>query len=104
MRAERFAPATVRALGGLLVWAAHFAALYGATGLACARGFPESLPWTIGGVTFAALVANGALALSSLRAATAGDILDWLAVSGAAVSTLAVIWQAFPILVIPICG
>jgi hypothetical protein len=104
MRAERFALASLRATGGLLVWAAHFGVLYGATGLACARGFPESVPWTIGGVTLAALVANGALALSGLRAAASADILDWLTASGAAISTLAVILQALPVLMVPVCG
>jgi hypothetical protein len=104
MRAERFAQAMLRATGGLLVWAVHFGVLYGATGLACARDFPASVPWTIGGVTLAAIVTNGALAVSGVRAATSGDILDWLTVSVAAISTLAVIWQALPVLMVPICG
>jgi hypothetical protein len=104
MRAEKFTPATLRATGGLLVWAAHFAALYGVTGLACARGFPDSVPWTIGGVTLAALAANAALALSGLRAVAASDVLDWLTAAGAAISTVAVMWQALPIVMIPICG
>jgi hypothetical protein len=104
MRAERFALASLRATGGLLVWGAHFGVLYGATGLACARDFPASLPWTIGGVTLAAVAANGTLAASGLRADASGDILDWLAASGAALSTVAVFWQALPILMVPICG
>jgi hypothetical protein len=104
MRAEKFALATLRATGGLLVWAAHFGVLYGATGLACARDFPVPVPWIIGAVTLAALVANGVLLVSGLRAAASADILDWLTASGAAISTLAVILQAFPILMVPICG
>jgi hypothetical protein len=103
MRAERFTPATLRATGGLIVWVAHFGVLYGVTGLACARGFPESVAWTIGGATLMALAANGALAFSGLRAAPA-DILDWLTASGAAVSIVAVVWQALPVLMVPICG
>ncbi len=104
MRAERFALAMLRATGGLLVWGAHFGMLYGATGLACARDFSASVPWTIAGATLAAVVANGALAVSGVRAAASGDILDWLTVSIAAISMLAVVWQALPVLMVPICG
>ena len=104
MRAERFALATLRATGGLLVWAAHFGVLYGTTGLACARDFSESVPWTIAGATLAAVVANGVLAVSGLRVAASGDILDWLTASGAAISTVTVVWQALPVLMVPICG
>jgi hypothetical protein len=104
MRAERFALATLRAAGGLLVWATHFAVLYGTTGLACARDFSASVPWTIGGATLAAVVANAVLAVSGVRAVESGGILDWLTASLAGISALAVIWQAFPTLMLPICG
>src|SRR5690606_4495033 len=33
---------------GVVVWALHFTAAYGYTGLACARGMAASVPWVVG--------------------------------------------------------
>jgi hypothetical protein len=38
---------------GPALWALHFAALYGFTALACARGFAGAVPWVIAAATLA---------------------------------------------------
>jgi hypothetical protein len=90
-------------LGGLLVWAAHFFAVYAAASL-----FPGDPRGNVVALaaTLAALGANIALlrwALASRR--SAGDGLDrWtsrLGAGAAALSLIAVIWQGLPALTFP---
>ena len=40
--------AALRMALGVMVWAAHFAVVYGFTALACARGFASAAPWVVG--------------------------------------------------------
>ena len=64
---------------GVLVWALHFAALYGFTALACARGFGGAVPW-FGG--FAALVALAAmLVIVARNLPRRAEFEGWMSVS-----------------------
>lgn len=86
-------------LGGLVVWAAHFFAAYIAASL-----FPgsDTARWLTAGATVAALAADGAILLWTLRAPGVG--LDrWirqLGAIGATLSLVAVLWQGLPALLI----
>jgi len=89
--------AWVLILAGLIVWAAHFFALYG-----IASVFP-GLPvarWLTLAVTVPALAADGAILVHALRGRSSDDRLDrWiagLASLGAALSVVAVLWQGLP--------
>ena len=105
--------------GGLVVWAAHFGAIYATAALACERGLTETrllgLPFVPAMVAALTLLALGALGLV-VRGAEAGRAppLDeggeaeprftaWLALAGAALGGLAVLFQAVPAMVLPAC-
>ena len=87
---------------GILLWALHFTAIYGFTALACARDFPRAVPWVIGAATLVA--AALAVALIATRWRRRGDFLDWITAGVAAFALLAILWEAFPVLVVPACG
>ena len=87
-------------LGGLTVWTAHFFALYAIGSVL--PGQCEARWWVLA-ATVPALAANG-LILWRTVGPGGGDSLDgWIArvgAGGAALSLLAVIWQALPALMI----
>ena len=89
----------LRISSGPLLWALHFAVLYGFTALACARGFAHSVPWVIGVAT---LVLGAAAAFFILRSSK-DQFIGWLAAALAALSLLAMVWQAVPVLIVPAC-
>lgn len=84
-----------------LVWAAHFALLYGFTALACGRGFGGAVPWVAGGATLAAI---GALALIAWRHRRRGEFSAWLTLALAGLALLAVLYETVPLFIVPICA
>jgi hypothetical protein len=82
------------------VWALHFGAIYGFTGLACARGWERAVPWTAGGATLVA----AAVALFLLLKNLSPDFQRWLAAALAAVALVAILFEGFPVLVLPACA
>lgn len=85
---------------GAIVWAAHFAALYGVTALACARGFPNLVPWTV-------VIAGGAAAallVLVLRTAHTDDFVGWTTAAIAVAALLAVAWESAAGLLVPACA
>lgn len=82
-------------LSGLVVWAAHFFAIYIAASV-----FPgsDTARWLALAATIAALAADGAILFRTLR--PGGEAFErWvrqLGAFGAALSTLAVLWQGLP--------
>ena len=50
-----FVATTLRMTAGIIVWAVHFAAIYGYAALACARGFAVPVPAVVGIATILAL-------------------------------------------------
>jgi hypothetical protein len=85
---------------GPLLWALHLTALYGFTALACARGFAHAVPWVI---AVATLVLGAAAALLMLRFSKP-QFMDWLTAALAALSLVAIVWQALPVLLVSPCG
>jgi hypothetical protein len=95
-------------LSGLLVWAGHFLLVYVATALLCARTSAGAfIPFFILLATVlavAALAAVAVLARRRLRHESSGRrLLARLAIFGAAIALVAVIWQAMPAGFLPSC-
>jgi hypothetical protein len=106
--------------GGLVIWAAHFTAIYATTALACERGLDGThllgLPFVPAMVAAWTLLALGGLGLM-MRGALAGlgapldeggeaepRFTRWFALAGAALAALAVLFQAVPAMVLPACA
>ena len=88
-------------LGGLTVWAAHFFVLYG---IASILPGSRAAAWLVLIATLTAAAAAGAVLHRALAMARGTDALErWSAqigTVGAAVSLLAILWQAAPALLI----
>lgn len=89
----------LRISSGPLLWALHFAVLYGFTALACARGLAAAIPWVAGVSTLALAAAAATLMVRTSKE----QFVDWLAAALAAFSLLAMIWQALPVLLVSAC-
>lgn len=96
-----FAATALRLSAGVLVWALHFAAIYGFTALACARQLPAPVPWAVALATLAA--AAGCLLILRQELARPG-FEAWLAAGLAALALLAIVWEALPVLMVPPCA
>lgn len=97
-----FMAAALRASGGGIAWALHFAVIYGVTALACARGMAGVVPWTIG---LATLVAGAAcLVLTWMGWQRRDEFEAWLSATLAALALFAIVLQAVPVLMVTPCG
>ena len=87
-------------LGGLVVWTAHFFALYAIASVLPGQGEAR---WWVLAATFPALAANGLILWKTIGPGNNDPLDRWIArvgAGGAALSLLAVIWQALPALMI----
>jgi hypothetical protein len=91
---------TLRVAYGPLIWLVHFGILYGFNALACARGFPGAVPWVVAAATLILAVPVGLLVLGKRK----GQFVDWLSAALAALSLLAILWQALPALMVSPCA
>lgn len=93
--------AYLRISAGVIVWAIHFAVVYGITALACARGAAALVPWTVGGATLVA----GALALVVIARGfiKRREFESWLSAALAGFALIAIVWEAIPVLLVPLC-
>lgn len=103
---------------GFFAWAAQFTVVYGATSLACFRGFADVtldgvgvVPATIAAATLVALTVTGMVIVVALarwrRLAKGPDAAHFLNVSTILVSGLAVVaivWTGLPALILPACA
>jgi hypothetical protein len=109
------------AMGGLLVWAAHFSLIYTFNALACARQSASTQVWGVGlvpsvvvGLTLIALACALAILLLALwRKGPArfwqadrqvDEFMRYTAIGIAALSLLAIAWSGVPALVVSPCG
>lgn len=100
---------------GPLVWAVHFLTIYGFTALACARGLTSGaanvVVGFIGAVTLLAATVLGVTIWLAVRNRRPPPILPatsefthWLATAINSLALLAVVWEAMPVLFVPICA
>lgn len=88
---------------GVIVWALHFAAIYGFTALACARGFPQAVPWVVAIATAAAVAAVLFFIVVSWKQEN-HDFEAWMTRGIAGFALVAILWEAIPVWVVPTCA
>jgi hypothetical protein len=98
---------------GPIVWGLHFLAIYGFTGVVCARALPDAR-WLGIGWSGWVVVAMGVLALAVLAGwlrmrpiSPAPDdrrFLRWTAVALAGLATLAIVWETLAVFLVPGCA
>jgi hypothetical protein len=106
-----FTATALRLSAGIIVWAMHFAIIYGFTGLACARRYTESgdtwialVPWVIGIATAAALAAALVLLTPVIRSPRKAPFVEWVSGWIAAFAMIAIVLEAAAVLWVPACG
>jgi len=115
MGETRFLAALGQLLGGMIVWAACFAAAYGMAAYVCARGLGDEtvlgiaiLPFGLGAITLAALAATGLIALAAYRRPAGTDaeprrFLHSTALLVALLAIVAILWNGLPALLFAGC-
>lgn len=88
--------------GGALCWALHFAAIYGFTGVACARGMGGAVAWGIAAFTLAACMGAGLVLRAALRRRETFE--HWLAAAVAGAALVAILWEALSALLVNTCA
>lgn len=96
-----FALTALRIGAGVIVWTLHFAAIYGVTGLACARGWTSIVAPSIGAATALAAAACIAIIVAGWR--RRAEFESWLSASVGALALVAIAYEAIPVLIVPIC-
>jgi hypothetical protein len=86
----------------IVLWAVHFAVLYGYTGLACARGYGHTISWVIAGATLAAVPLTAAIAARGWR--ERAQFTGWLTASVAAFALIAMSYEALAAILTPACA
>lgn len=121
MSVRTFTWQSLFALGGLLVWFAHFSLIYAVNAVVCSRGLARV---EVGGIGLAPLVIAILTALALLavfvlwrkagspqRAPSAdaaetpgAGVLRYLAAGSALFGAVAIVWETLPILIVRTCG
>jgi hypothetical protein len=114
MQTSAFTRAFLLMFSGPIIWAAHFFAIYGVTGLACARQFAHEewfgvsiVLWTIGAITLAALAAILLIVFKAASVKTARDdarFIQWITAGLGLFSIVAIFWEITPAALLPICA
>jgi hypothetical protein len=96
-----FVATVLRMSSGVIVWALHFAAIYGFTALACARGWGSLVPGAVALASAAALVALMAVVVAGWR--RRGEFESWMSAALGGFAFLAIVYEAITVLIIPAC-
>lgn len=97
-----FAATALRMSSGVMVWAVHFAAIYGFTGLACARGWGPLVPPAVALVTGVALAAALAVIVAGSRKRR--EFESWMSAALAGFAFIAIVYEGIAVLIVPACG
>lgn len=114
MQASPFTHNFLLIFAGPLIWAVHFIAIYGFTGILCAR-LSARLEWFgIGivswGIVVATIIAIAAIGAVYLWAAPKRAVQDnrafiqWMSAALSLLSIIAILWETLPIFLIPACA
>jgi hypothetical protein len=102
MSDTRFDRPAVAMSAPVVIWALHFGAIYGATGVACARGAPQAAVVAVGVATLLAAVL---LLVVVVRAwARRVRFEAWIAAALGGFALLGVLWEAVPVLIVEACA
>lgn len=96
-----FASTVLRMASGAIVWALHFAALYGGAALACARGESRLLPVLVVGSTVAGVALCVVIVMRAYPARR--EFSQWMTAGVAAIAALAMVWEGLAALLAPAC-
>jgi hypothetical protein len=97
-----FLNATLRLSAGVIIWALHFAAVYGFTALACARGWHGAVLPFILTASLLAASAVGEVIVAGLRRRT--EFEGWMSAAVGGFALVAIVYEAIPVLIVPVCG
>lgn len=86
---------------GAIIWAAHFGVIYGGQAVACAAGRPGLVPPIVIGSSAVALVLL--LVAVGMAWRHRHGFMGAMAIGIAALSALAIVWEAAPALALPSC-
>lgn len=86
---------------GVMVWALHFTAIYGITGLACARGWHSLVVPSVAAASATAAVACVAIIAAGLR--RRAEFEYWMSASIAAFGLVGIAWETMTMFLVPIC-
>jgi hypothetical protein len=99
----------LRMCAGIIVWAVHFAVIYGYAALACALGLGEvrwpgaTVSVVVVAATVIALGATLAVVVLAMRAKTSA-FEDWMTAGIAAIAAVAILWEGLlPVFILPAC-
>lgn len=113
MRVSSFTHDFLLVFSGPLIWAVHFVAIYGFTGLYCARSSAATssdgagiTTWLIAAAGLAAIAAIAAC-LAVKPASSAPDnrrFVRWTAAGLALLSVIAIVLETMTVFLIPVCA
>ena len=110
MQTAPFSRTTLRMCSGIIIWALHFAAIYGFTAVACAFGLGAARwPWisVTAVVVVLTVVALGAVLAVLVPAVRAGlNAFENAMTAGlGALAALAIVWEGLvPVIMLPPCA
>lgn len=97
-----FLSAALRISIGVIVWSLHFAAIYGITALACARGMPGLIAPGVAVATLVAIALLIPVLVTGFR--RRAEFEPWMSATVGALALVAVVWESIPVLLVPACG
>jgi hypothetical protein len=86
---------------GVMVWALHFSAIYGITGLACARGWAGVVVPSVAVSTLLAVLAM--VPILAVGVSRRGQFEYWLTACIAGLALVGIVWEAVTIFLVPAC-
>jgi hypothetical protein len=97
-----FLNAALRLSAGVIIWALHFAAVYGFTALACARGWNGVvLPFIVTAGLVAASAVIGVI-VAGVRRHTGFE--GWMSAAIGGLALVAIVYETIPVLIVPPCA
>jgi NO-binding membrane sensor protein with MHYT domain len=114
MRASSFTHNFLLLFSGPLIWAGHFVAIYGFTGILCARSY-ANVAWLGVGIAMWAIIGTGLVALIAMAAVSlrvkprdaAADnqvFVRWMTLALSLLSGTAIVWETLSVFLVPVCN